>query len=444
MTATAATLAGTLTPGGLDTTYHFAYGSSATALTSVTPTLDAGAATSGSVPVSTALSGLMPDHSYYFELVATNSSGTATGAPLLFTTSALALASTSAATSITAISATLNGSVTPGGLPTTYWFEYGTSPTTLGSRTADFQAGAVASGSVPVSVPLSGLKPQATYYVRLVARNSAGTSYGAEAYVTTAGAAAATTGSASSIGSTSATLGGSVDPAGLPTTYWFVYGPSRSSLGSSTAHLSAGSDSQAVPVTVAVSGLKTDETYLFRLVQSNSSGTTDGALELFTTSGPSVSATTGQASAVGSTTATFSGSVDPGGLPATYRFAYGSTASGFTSVTARRDAGSGSGSVAVTATVAGLKPDTDYAFRLTATNASGTAEGVSGLFTTAAAGAPTVTTAADSDAATTSLTVTGTVNPNGTDDELLVRLRRHLCLRSKTAVGDAASGTTAA
>ena len=48
-------------------------------------------------------------------------------------------------------------------------------------------------GTVPVSDPVTGLKPGVTYYFRLVARNSAGTSDGAPAYVTTSASTAATT-----------------------------------------------------------------------------------------------------------------------------------------------------------------------------------------------------------------------------------------------------------
>ena len=124
---------------------------------------------------------------------------------------------------------------------------------------------------------------------------------------------------------------------------------------------------------------------MFRLVVENSSGTSDGALGLFTTGGPSVTATTGQASAVGSTTATFSGSVNPGDLPTAYHFEYGPSPS-FTSSTATRQAGSGSGSVSVSATVTGLKPDVTYDVRLVASNSSGGADGVSALFTTSVAG----------------------------------------------------------
>jgi hypothetical protein len=86
--------------------------------------------------------------------------------------------------------ATLEGSVNPQGLPTTAHYEYGldskfrasgpiydqsTSPQSVGS---DFS-------SHSVSATLSGLVPNALYHVRLVATNTAGTTFGPDATFTT-------------------------------------------------------------------------------------------------------------------------------------------------------------------------------------------------------------------------------------------------------------------
>ncbi len=270
--ATDATLAGSVTPGGLDTTYHFVYGTSATTLSGATPVLDAGSATTGSVPVSVPLNGLKPGTTYYFALVASNASGSTTGSPQAFTTGALALATTGQAASIGATGVTLSGSVTPGGLATTYHFVYGTSATALTGTTPKLDAGSAATGSVPVSVALSGLKPGTTYYFALVATNASGTTSGALALFSTATLSVATTGQASSVGSTTVTLGGTVSPGGLPTRYWFEYGSSATALSSKTGQFAAGSGSDTVPVSVALSRLKVSTTYFFRLVAANGAG----------------------------------------------------------------------------------------------------------------------------------------------------------------------------
>lgn len=83
-TTTAATLSGVVAPGGATTHYHFEYGTSA-AYGAVTPDMVAGPGT-GPVPVSAQLTGLRPNTTYLYALVATSEYGTATGIAETFTT----------------------------------------------------------------------------------------------------------------------------------------------------------------------------------------------------------------------------------------------------------------------------------------------------------------------------------------------------------------------
>lgn len=87
-------------------------------------------------------------------------------------------ASTTPATGVTTSSATLNGSVNPENLTTTYHFEWGTS-TSYGQSTADTAAGA-GNADESVSAAISGLKPGSLYHYRVVATNAIGTSVGAD------------------------------------------------------------------------------------------------------------------------------------------------------------------------------------------------------------------------------------------------------------------------
>ena len=82
-------------------------------------------------------------------------------------------ANTGLASPVYATSAVLNGTVSPNGLTTTYYFEYGTT-TAYGLVTASWTTDADAS----VSATVGGLSAQTTYHYRLVATNSSGTSYG--------------------------------------------------------------------------------------------------------------------------------------------------------------------------------------------------------------------------------------------------------------------------
>ena len=84
-----------------------------------------------------------------------------------------------------------------------------------------------------------------------------------------------TTGSATSIGQTAATLNGSVNPRGLATAYHFDYGRTTA-YGHSTTTLSAGSGTTAKSVSARITGLAPGATYHFRLVASNSAGMTLG------------------------------------------------------------------------------------------------------------------------------------------------------------------------
>ncbi len=73
-------------------------------------------------------------------------------------------------------SATVNGTVNPGGAATSYYFQYG--PTrAYGGQSTIGSAGAGDKG-VPVSVGLGGLQPLTVYHYRLVAVNGAGVSLG--------------------------------------------------------------------------------------------------------------------------------------------------------------------------------------------------------------------------------------------------------------------------
>jgi putative cell wall-binding protein len=88
------------------------------------------------------------------------------------------VADTTAATSVTTTSATLNATVNPNGASTTYYFEYGTTPSyglTTPVATAD-----AATGSLAVSAAVTGLASNTTYYFQLVASNAYGTSFGGQ------------------------------------------------------------------------------------------------------------------------------------------------------------------------------------------------------------------------------------------------------------------------
>jgi len=195
--------------------------------------------------------------------------------------------STDAASSIISSSATLNGTVNPNGTSTTVTFEYGISTSYVSAITAT-QSPLTGTNSQSVSAGVTGLTVGTTYHFRVKGTNSGGTTNGDDqTFTTTSGPPitdpTVTTGSASTVTSTSATLNGAVNPNGSTTTYYFEYG-TTASYGATTTSTSAGSGTSDVSVDASITGLTAKTTYHYRVVATNTSGTSQGADATFVTS----------------------------------------------------------------------------------------------------------------------------------------------------------------
>lgn len=284
---------------------------------------------------------------------------------------------TAAATNVSSSGATLNGTVNPNGQQTSYAFQWG--PTSgYGHETPLTSAGA-GTTAASVSATLSGLSPGSIYHFRIIAINAAGTAVGADRTFTTSGTPPApstppqaTTGAASNVGQSGATVAGTVDPGGQATQYYFEYGPTAN-YGFETAAQNAGSGVANETVSATLSGLASGVTYHYRLVAVNPGGTALGADQSFTTTNPPL-ASTGGPSRVRKTSAVLNGTVNPKGKATTYFFQYG-TSTAYGLQTASGNAGSGTSDVAVHAFVGDLATNTTYHYRLVANSAGGTAYG---------------------------------------------------------------------
>jgi streptogramin lyase/phosphodiesterase/alkaline phosphatase D-like protein len=323
-----------------------------------------------------------------------------------------------AASSISEQTAALGASVGANSQATTYRFEYGTT-TSYGSQTSPNSAGSGAA-SVPVSAPLSGLAPSTTYHFRAIATNATGTTYGADQTFTTTSPPTALTQPATSVGLTSATLTGGVNPKGQATTYHFEWGTSTAYGSNAPASdASVGSDSAKHSLEQALTGLTPDQTYHFRIVASNcggcAEGTSYGADETFTSASPPTATTEG-AEAISLTGATLTGLVNPRGASTTYHFDWG-TSTAYGNQSPVPDGAVGSDGVAheVHGLLSSLDPGTTYHYRIVATNCegcvAGTLYGGDQTFTTVAA--PVVTPGAAESIGLTGATLTGAVNPRG-------------------------------
>ena len=278
-----ATLNGTVNANGLSTTVWFQYGTISGSYTNTSSTQSIIGLSNTSVSIN--ISGLSPNTTYYYRIVAQNSAGTITyGSETSFTTNTPSppSATTGSASNVSYYTATLNGTVNANGLSTTTWFQYGTTSGSYGNTSSTQSVSGTS--DTTVSIDISGLSSGTTYYYRIAAQNSAGTTYGSEMSFTTntPSPPSATTGSASNVSYYTATLNGTVNANGISTTTWFQYDTTSGSYGntSSTQSVSGTSDTT---VSIDISGLSGGTTYYYRIAAQNSAGTTYGSEMSFTT-----------------------------------------------------------------------------------------------------------------------------------------------------------------
>jgi len=97
-------------------------------------------------------------------------------------------------------------------------------------------------------------------------------------------------------------------------------------------------------------------------------------------------ATTGAATKITPTSATLTGTANPGGFASCAQFEYGLTTNNGSAVSAALVTDNGTNMQSVCATLAGLQPATLYHYRLAITNSQGAAFGADATFTTSVAG----------------------------------------------------------
>ena len=318
-------------------------------------------------------------------------------------TGSTASATTNDAAAVTPNSATLNGTLVPGGVSSAGWFEWGTTAS-FGKRTEP-QIFSNGSETITLVASISNLNPHTTYYFRAVLyRVLAGAApiYGdtksfattGDATSTTTTAVGATTIDASGLTSNTATLNGTANPGGGSVTTWFDWGTSTS-LGSRTDVQTVPAGTTAVPVTFSLKSLQPHTVYYFRLdaYRPVDGSAAAGDIKTFTTSDAPAAApltvTTTDATAVTSTSATLNAKITAGGTPFGAWFEYGTTTALGTRTDVRTFPDSTT-SVNLTQTLARLVPGTTYYFRAVAYRGNGNPNVLGDIlsFTTTASDTP--------------------------------------------------------
>jgi hypothetical protein len=319
---------------------------------------------------------------------------------------------TEAASAVTPVSATLNGSVDPAGVPVTACqFEYGTEEGVFTKTAPCVPPPGAGTSPVAVSAQIVSLTPHSTYYYRLSATGANGTIVGKDQEFTTAGqplvrgqTAEVNTGTPE--GQSSATLRGEIDPGSRETTYHFEYdtrayeqgeGPHGTSVPVPDETLGAGGEFVAV-APVALNGLTLGTTYYYRLVADNEYGSTDGPGRRFATLG-AVAIDSESVSKATAASALLAAQINPLGQASEYRFEYLSEAEYEANLGGGREGfagavllpsppspegqlGSGVGDVGVSAQIEGLVAGTGYRYRVVAHNALGELAGPARAFET--------------------------------------------------------------
>lgn len=280
-------LTGTVNPNGAATSYQFEYGTTTSYGSKVPVPEESIGSGSADVPVTQTVSGLLPNTTYHFRLVARHAGNSAASADRTFTTPPAPPSAPAAAVSAPEATATgfkLKGAVNPNSLATTYHFEFGTT-TSYGTNLPEMDA-SVGSGAsaVPVTQEVTGLLPNTTYHYRIVASNSEGPGVSGDQAFTTPPPRPVVVSLPMSEGAEGFTLNGSVNPNGGTTTYHFEFGITEG-YGQSipASDVGVGNGTSAVLVSQLVKGLPPNVPYHYRIVAQNAGGTSIGEDQFFMT-----------------------------------------------------------------------------------------------------------------------------------------------------------------
>jgi hypothetical protein len=280
VTGTKAGLAGIVNPTGLAVTEcFFEYGES-TQYGSRVDCNELPPTDSEPHRVQAAISGLEPNgHEYHFRLVAVNANGREESADRTIVTANTVV--TEAAAPVGTATATLNGTVRPEENEySECFFEWGLASSRSFEGIAPCEPGAssIGSDSLPhaVKAPLAGLLPSTEYRYRLVATNALGTLRGEELTFDTNGVPRVAEMVARNADQKSVTIEATINPSGFGTSYRFEWGPTTAYGNDVPADFEpfVGSGTEPVVVKAKIADLSEGTIYHYRVVATNSQGTT--------------------------------------------------------------------------------------------------------------------------------------------------------------------------
>lgn len=379
--AAGSALAQTLvSPSGGAVTVFFQYGTNVSYGTTSAPVSISGGG--GAILASGAIFPNLPNATFHIRAVITNSLGTVNGNDVIFSMPiATPMVLTGATAQVGSTSAVVSAQVDPRNAPGQVCVRFGTVGSSAGYGFVSAATNISGIGAMPLTLTLSNLQPNTTYFYGITTYNSAGTNSLDDLSFTTAPLApGVSTPTAAGIGGQTFSLSSLVNPnAGLTVVHFECTQVGDTTvLMSATNLVSAGSG----PVTISAQfdQLAANACYMCRVVALNAGGTSTATQTVCTLPLPP-SATTTAAINVNPTAATLTGNVLPNGSDTSVLFQYGTTAAMGNSTTPF-PVGNGTSLVPFAQPVSGLLPNTLYYYRVIATNAMGQSTGGVAVVTT--------------------------------------------------------------
>jgi hypothetical protein len=401
----AATLEATVNPNYQETTCEFEYATAAALIgtpgATTVPCPQALGSGGGAVGTSVALSGLTPKTPYYYRVLATNATGTTTDPTTeKFETAPTVapLISAESATAVTQTTVSLSAQVNPEFQPLTACeivLSGGVAPVSCNPSAAGLGEGGA---SVGTGASVTGLAANTEYHYKVHAQNASGLSEGAgQSFLTLPNPPAVSSGGASSVTLTGATISGTVNPgaAGQPaqdeTTYYFQYGPTTiygqgESYAEQTPVGQGGEGVGAKEETASLTGLEPGTTYHYRIVASNDNAGAPqvvyGEDKTFTTVAKSPILGGVSVSGITETSASIATTIDGQGLATSYELWYGTTPGELElSVAGNATAAGSFGAQPLQLNLDTLEPGAVYYYKFVVASPDGTVESPEASFT---------------------------------------------------------------
>lgn len=189
----------------------------------------------------------------------------------------------------------------------------------------------------------------------------------------------------SGLSNSAATINASANANGASTSVTAAYGTTMALGTNATVTPAMVNGSSPTSVSAALSGLQAATKYYYRFTATNTAGTTQSAIDSFTTNPNPVTIPTiiiNSVTNITSSGATVNGMVNANGASTGVTVEYGLTTSYGSNLPTTPNTVNGTTSTAVLANISGLLPNTVYNYRIVATNSAGTAQSPNGTFTT--------------------------------------------------------------